>query len=224
MNIYKLFSVGFPSYEAHPHLGFIDNINRTGVLAPYGHMLIIFILSSMVYALGKSYFIEKYLANELAYGTITSITQSTNRVNNKPLINIEVEYEGVVGLFKDQSSDFGFEFNVGDMIPIKYQKDKPEVAIIPPDAISISKNKNRKIEKPQENLNAKFKLLEINPTNENSTYQLVGEVIRDNQPIRKASLEHRIDDESIMKFVPGMVIPCRINGEGEDLQISMSII
>ncbi|WP_396587927.1 hypothetical protein [Bermanella sp. R86510] len=221
MNIYKLFSVGFPSYESHPHLGFIDNINRTGVLAPYGHILIIFILSSMVYTLGKSYYIEKYLANELTFGTIISIKQSTNRVNNKPLIDIEIRYEGTLGLFKDQSSDLGFEFDIGDKIPIKYQIDKPEIAIIPSDAISISRDQSSKTQVSQECTNAKFKLFEINPTNESLTYELVGEVIRDNQPVRKASFEHRVDDENIMKFVPGMIIPCCIDGEGDDFEVSI---
>lgn len=144
MNIKLLINVGFPDYIPIDGLGIIDNINHTQVLHPYGYILVILILSKGLYALASSYYIDRFLATEITYGTVTSIQYSNNRVNNKPLVNLEVKYLGLTAMFKDQPGDLGFEFKKGDIIPIKYQKDKPEVAVIPTDAIEIIKNQSSK--------------------------------------------------------------------------------
>lgn len=140
MNIYKLVTTGFPSYVAKPHLSFIENINSSGVIAPYGHIFIILLLGGMVYSLAKSYYIQKYVVDSMAFGEIISIRQSNTRANNKPLIDIEVKYLDIVRLFKDQPSDYGFEFNKGDLIPIEYSKKDPALSVIPENAIEIAQN------------------------------------------------------------------------------------
>lgn len=142
MNIKYLINVGFPDYIPIDGLGIIDNINHTQVLHPYGYMLVILILSKGLYALASSYYTDRFLATEITYGTITSIQYSNNRVNNKPLVNLEVKYLALTAIFKDQPGDFGFEFKKGDIIPVKYQKDKPAVAVIPADAIEIMKSQS----------------------------------------------------------------------------------
>jgi hypothetical protein len=140
INIKNLIEVGFPGYTSIEGLSIIENINHSQVLHPYGYMLVILILSKGLYYLANSYYVSHYLATETTYGKVISIQYSNNRVNNKPLVNIEVEYLNLTGIFKDQPGDFGFEFNKGDLIPIKYQKDKPEVATIPSNAIEILKD------------------------------------------------------------------------------------
>jgi len=140
MNIKYLINVGFPDYVTIDGLGIIDNLNHTQVLHPYGLMLVILILSKGFYSLASSYYIDRFIATEITYGTVTSIQYSNNRVNNKPLVNLEVKYLELTAMFKDQPGDFGFEFKKGDIIPVKYQKDKPEVAVIPADAIEIMKS------------------------------------------------------------------------------------
>ncbi len=140
MNIKHLFNIGFPDYIPIDGLGIIDNLNHTQVLHPYGLMLVILILSKGFYSLASSYYIDRFIATEITYGTVTSIQYSNNRVNNKPLVNLEVKYLELTAIFKDQPGDFGFEFKKGDIIPVKYQKDKPEVAVIPADAIEIMKS------------------------------------------------------------------------------------
>ncbi len=139
MNIKSLVEVGFPDYVSHPGLSFIENINHSDVINPYVHIFIILLLSKVLYTMGKSYYIDEFLATEITYGTITSIKYSSNRVNNKPLVDIEVEYMKLTGTFKDQPGDFGFYFKKGDLIPVKYQRGKSEVAKIPVDAIEIIK-------------------------------------------------------------------------------------
>jgi len=140
MNIKNLIDIGFPDYIPIDGLGIIDNLNHTQVLHPYGYILVILILSKALYALANSYYTDRFLATEIAYGEVTSIQYSNNRVNNKPLVNLEVKYLGLTAMFKDQPGDFGFEFKKGDIIPVKHQKDKPEIAVIPVDAIEIMKN------------------------------------------------------------------------------------
>ncbi len=139
MNIKNLIEVGFPDYVPLQGFGFIDSINHSQVLTPYICIFIILLLSKLLYILGSSYYVGRFLVNEITYGTITSITYSSNRVNNKPLVNIEVKYLELTAMFEDQPGDFGFKFKKGDTIPIKYQKDKPEIAIIPEDSIEILK-------------------------------------------------------------------------------------
>lgn len=142
MNIKHLFDVGFPDYIPIDGLGIIDNLNHSQVLHPYGLMLVILILSKGLYSLASSYYIDRFIATEITYGTIISIQFSKNSINNKPLVNLEVRYFELIGTFEDQPGDFAFEFNKGDLIPVKYQKDKPEIAVIPTDAIKIIKNQS----------------------------------------------------------------------------------
>lgn len=139
MNIKGLSKKGFPEYTSHPGLTIIENINHSGVIAPYGHMFIILILTIALFSLGKAYYIEKYRATEITLGIIKNISFSNVRVNNKPLVDIQVEYLNNDALFKDQPGDFGLSFQVGDSITIKYNKEDPGQAIIPDNAIDLSK-------------------------------------------------------------------------------------
>jgi hypothetical protein len=140
MNIKYLIQVGFPDYISIDGLGIIDNLNHSQVLHPYGLMLVILILSKGLYSLASSYYIDRFIATEITYGTVISIQFSKNSINNKPLVNLEVRYFELTGMFKDQPGDFAFEFKKGDLIPVKHQKQKPEVAVIPTDAIEIMKS------------------------------------------------------------------------------------
>ena len=137
--LYGIYIIGFPAYEKHPNLSYWESLFHSGFLEPYGRIVVASILFYIAYTISKSYFIEKFLASKLTYGTITSINFSNTRINNKPLIDIEVEYMGLQGVFQDQPSDFAFEFSKGSLIPIKYQEGKPEIAVIPENAIEIAK-------------------------------------------------------------------------------------
>ena len=139
MNIKSLIEVGFPDYVSLQGFSFIDSVNHSQVLNPYGHIFIILLFSKLLYTLGRSYYTKRFLATEITYGKITSVKYSSNRVNNKPLIDLSVDYLELSATFKDQPGDFGFEFNKGDIIPVRYQRGKPEIAVIPADAIDIVK-------------------------------------------------------------------------------------
>jgi len=138
--LYGVFLRGFPAYEKLPQIGYWDSLFASGFIEPYGRIIVAFIIATLIYSISKSFYTEKFLAKELTFGTVTSISYSNTRVNNKPLVNFEIKYLELTGIFKDQPGDFGFEFKKGDIIPVKYQKDKPEVAVIPADAIEIIKN------------------------------------------------------------------------------------
>ncbi len=140
-SLYGIWIGGFPAYVKFPQMSYWDSLFASGFGEPYARIFVSILIGQLIYSISKSYLIEKYLTSELTYGTIKSIQYANIRVNNKPLVNIEAEYLGLTCIFKDQPGDIGFEFKKGDLIPIKYQKDKPEVAIIPKDAISISINK-----------------------------------------------------------------------------------
>ena len=137
--LYGVYIIGFPDYVKHPNLSYWESLFHSGFIEPYGRIAVGAIISYLIYAISKPYIIEKFLVSELTYGTIKSVKYSNIRVNNKPLIDLEVDYMGINSTFRDQPGDFGFEFKQGDLIPVKYQKNKPERAIIPGNAVEISK-------------------------------------------------------------------------------------
>ncbi len=137
--IYGIWIRGFPAYVKLPQMGYWDSLFASGFGEPYARIFVSILIGQSIFLISKSYIIEKYLTSELTFGTIKSIHYSNVRVNNKPLVNLEVEYLDLNGIFKDQPGDFGFNFKKGDLIPIKYQKGKPEIAVIPSDAIEIIK-------------------------------------------------------------------------------------
>jgi hypothetical protein len=129
----------FANYSLDPRIDASYEIYISIYRGPILNSILVLILVRALYSLVRSWYIGNKLATELTYGIVKSIQYSTVRTNNKPLVNIEVDYLGLTGSFKDQPGDFGFEFKKGDEIPVKYQKNKPEVAIIPSDAIEIAK-------------------------------------------------------------------------------------
>lgn len=153
-------------------------------------------------------------------GTITNIGYSTIRINNMPRYKVTIRYSGFEKAFEPIDPDIQFSLDIGDKAVVYVNPEKFDDAHF---NVSESIKLKHQDNSSEFDTNAKFKLLEINPTNESSIYQLIGEVMQDSQSTRKASFEHRIDDANIMKLVPGMIIPCRIEGEGDDLEISMPI-
>jgi hypothetical protein len=113
MTIKSLIEVGFPDYVSLQGFSFIDSVNHSQAPNPYGHIFIILLLSKLLYTLGSSYYTKKFLATEITYGTITSVKYSSNRVNNKPLIDLSVDYLGLSATFKDQPGDFGLSLIKG---------------------------------------------------------------------------------------------------------------
>ncbi|MFY0642717.1 MAG: hypothetical protein JXR16_16825 [Bermanella sp.] len=77
--------------------------------------------------------------------------------------------------------------------------------------------------KTQSENNARFKLIEINSTPKISNYELIGELMMPNLPTRKVSLNQVIEDNNLTKFIPGMIIPCKIDSSGDELNITMAI-
>ena len=77
--------------------------------------------------------VTNYFADKL----IESLTVESPKGTQIYLMNNEGEFL----YHPDPKLSFGFEFNKGDLIPIKYQKEKPEVSTIPSNAIEIIKNR-----------------------------------------------------------------------------------
>jgi len=204
------------------HLPWDTSISFKHNITPYFVVLIvIFACYTSINTIFLSLGVEnKSKHKHRTIGTILNIEYSGIRVGNAPRFKVTVEYEGISKSFDALDEAVQFNLNIGDDAVIYYEKGNLTNSHIDLEETIRLQSENGLVEL---DINAKFKLLEINPTNENSIYALVGEVIIDNQPVRKAQIEHRIDDGNIMKFVPGMIIPCRIDGEGDDLEISMSI-
>lgn len=129
---------GFPSFIKYPNLSYIKSIQISGVLEPYARIFASLILFSIIYIMIKSEYISR-VTTENAKGTVISISYSDTRMNNKPLVNIEVEYLDQRVLFKNLPGDYGFEFKNGDTIPVKYKKGSPNISTIHEDALEISK-------------------------------------------------------------------------------------
>lgn len=150
-------------------------------------------------------------------GKILDIKYSDTRIGNKPLFKVTVEYDEFKKEFDYINENIQHHFKIGDPILVRYNSmDRNDASI------DISGTLKEPDNTPN-SYNAKFKLLEINPTTKTSNYELVGELIMPDSTQKKASLNQKIDDHNLTKFVPGMIIPCKIDGSGDELSITMSI-
>ncbi|WP_396587929.1 hypothetical protein [Bermanella sp. R86510] len=127
--LYGVYLRGFPSYEKHPNLSYWQSLFHSGFLEPYARIFVAAITGGLIFAIIKSIYIEKVVDTEMT-GVVKAITYSNTRLNNKPLVNLEVEFLDLSILFKNQTGDLGFKYPVGSQIPIKFNKSKPSQAII----------------------------------------------------------------------------------------------
>jgi hypothetical protein len=127
--LYGVYLRGFPSYEKHPNLSYWKSLFHSGFLEPYGRLFVAAITSGLIFTIIKSIYIEKIVDTEIT-GIVKAITYSNTRLNNKPLVNLEVEFLDQNILFENQTGDLGFKYPVGSEIPIKFNKSKPSQAII----------------------------------------------------------------------------------------------
>ena len=150
-------------------------------------------------------------------GKILDIKYSNTRIGNRPLFKVTVEYEGLKKEFDYINEDIQHHFKIGDPILVRYN------SINKNDASIDMKGTLKENTKDYSENNAKFKLIEINSTPKISNYELIGELIMADLPTRKVSLNQVIEDNNLTKFIPGMIIPCRIDGSGDELNITMAI-
>ena len=150
-------------------------------------------------------------------GKILDIKYSNTRIGNRPLFKVTVEYEGLKKEFDYINEDIQHHFKIGDPILVRYN------SINKNDASIDMKGTLKDNTKDYSENNAKFKLIEINSTPKISNYELIGELIMADLPTRKVSLNQVIEDNNLTKFIPGMIIPCRIDGSGDELNITMAI-
>lgn len=150
-------------------------------------------------------------------GKILDIKYSNTRVGNRPLYKVTVEYEGLMKEFDYINEDIQHHFKIGDPILVRYN------SINKNDASIDMKGTFKENTKTQSENNARFKLIEINSTPEISNYELIGELMMPDLPTRKVSLNQVIEDNNLTKFIPGMIIPCKIDDSGDELNITMAI-
>ena len=150
-------------------------------------------------------------------GKILDIKYSNTRIGNRPLFKVTVACEGLKKEFDYINEDIQHHFKIGDPILVRYN------SINKNDASIDMKGTLKDNTKDYSENNAKFKLIEINSTPKISNYELIGELIMADLPTRKVSLNQVIEDNNLTKFIPGMIIPCRIDGSGDELNITMAI-
>ena len=153
---------------------------------------------------------------ETTKGTILNIEYSTIRVNNSPRFKVTAKYGDTVNSFDYLDESVQFHFQIGDTIIINYNPDNIKDASI--DLQASIENKGQEIES-----NAKFKILEVTPkfSEQESLYEITGEVHSSNTPARKAIIQEVLSDQQIQRMVPGSILPCLIEGEEGDLRISI---
>ena len=150
-------------------------------------------------------------------GKILDIKYSNTRIGNRPLFKVTVAYEGLKKEFDYINEDIQHHFKIGDPILVRYN------SINKNDASIDMKGTFKENTKTQSENNARFKLIEINSTPKISNYELIGELMMPDLPTRKVSLNQIIEDNNLTKFIPGMIIPCKIDGSGDELNITMAI-
>jgi hypothetical protein len=140
--LYGIHISGFPSFQKYPNLSYMQSIKISGVLEPYARIFVSILLASIIFLLIKSEYISR-IATEQTRGTVIAISYSDMRMNNKPLVNIEVSYLDQKMLFENLPGNFGFEFNKGDLIPVNFKKGSPNIATINENAIEIVRGWNQ---------------------------------------------------------------------------------
>lgn len=198
------------------------NFNRN--IEPY---LIIGIISIACYTTINTIFLSlgikdtsKHKHKHKVSGRIIGIEYSSIRINNSPRFKVTVEYLGLTKAFDALDEAVQFHLEIGDEAIIYYEESNPKNSHIDlKNTISKKQSKNNNAIES----NAKFKLIEINSTQNPSNYELIGELVMPDLPTRKVSLNQVIEDTNLSSFVPGMIIPCKIDGKGKDLSISMII-
>jgi len=153
---------------------------------------------------------------ETTKGTILNIEYSTIRVNNSPRFKVTAKYGDTVNSFDYLDESVQFHFQIGDTIIINYNPDNIKDASI--DLQASIENKGQEIES-----NAKFKILEVTPkfSEQESLYEITGEVHSSNTPARKAIIQEVLSDQQIQRMIPGSILPCLIEGEEGNLRISI---
>jgi len=149
-------------------------------------------------------------------GTILNIEYSSIRVNNSPRFKVTAKYGDTVNSFDYLDESVQFHFQIGDTIIINYNPDNIKDASI--DLQASIENKGQEIES-----NAKFKILEVTPkfSEQESLYEITGEVHSSNTPARKAIIQEVLSDQQIQRMIPGSILPCLIEGEEGNLRISI---
>lgn len=154
-------------------------------------------------------------------GNIINIEYSSIRVNNSPRFKVTVEYSGITKSFDALDEAVQFHLVISDEAIIYHEENNPRNS-----HINLEETIKRKRLSNTNKLeaNSKFKLKEINLINGTSNYSLIGEIINKDKTTTRASFNQTITDDNLQKFIPGMIIPCRVEGTGRELTISMVVI
>lgn len=208
---------------ANPHsiaqLPWDSSLKFTKNITPYLVVLIVsFACYSTITTIYNALGIEDTSKNsEITTGRILNIEYSSLRVGNTPRFKITAEYKNIVNTFDYLDEAVQFHFEIGDEITINYNPDNPKQANI--DIEASIKNKST----PKAS-NAKFKVLQVNPkfSVKENLYEVIGEIHQANKEPRKAQLQEELNDFQLERFVPGAILPCLLEGEGDDLRVSFS--
>lgn len=153
-------------------------------------------------------------------GNIINIEYSSIRINNSPRFKITTEYLGITKSFDALDETVQFHLKIGDDAIIYHEENNPHNS-----HLNLEETIQRKglSDAKKVEANAKFKLIEINQVNDTSEYEIIGNILNDNKENTKASFKQKITDDNLKNFVPGMIIPCRVEGTGRELTISMIV-
>jgi len=198
-------------------LGFSKNIT------PY---LVVLVVSFACYStIGTVYTAlgieDKSTHTKKSIGTVLNIEYSGIRAGNSPRFKVTAKYEDITKTFDALDESVQFNLSIGSNIIIYFNPDNKH------DSHVNLKETYELNSRPESNVsnNAVFKVIDIQPkfSEEKDLYEIIGEVsIGEDEP-KKASLREVIDSSIIGSVVPGRIIPCSIEGSGNNLTISMSI-
>lgn len=112
-----------PNLDAFEYLPWDSTRELEDNLTPYLATLITIIVFTMMYIFLEPVARSGRISSrytQSAIGTIHGIDFSGTRINNQPLMEANVEYDGVLKKFGALPSDFQFFFSIGDKVVVRY--------------------------------------------------------------------------------------------------------
>lgn len=146
------------------------------------------------------------------------------------VINVEIEnnitlitvsYSGYSKTFSVDRKLVEDEFDEGDQIVVFYDKEDKKKSYLD----IFYKNQNTNEIKNQNSDKTVFKLIDISPNYELGLdfYEITGEIFGREYNGKKAKFSHPFYNKDLSTLTPGRVIPCTIEGTGNDLSISLNL-
>ena len=133
---------------------------------------------------------------------------------------LTIAYDGHTKAFTLDNEVFHTPLTKGQSIVIFYDPNKKDQAYL--DLLADSTEKTQTIESISSS-DTMFKLLEITPEFSLGTgmYEVFGEIYGEKYEGQKAKFAHQFGIDDLSSLIPGRILPCRINGNGDNLSISL---